>query len=525
MSQEEINKLEALMDDGSEKAVARALEAATANGLAAQKNAVSGEVASDVATLVLLSALGGNKVRKEDSLKFEGNSFVVPAVYQNDIDSAIKFLKEYKDTQEAPVEITRVFDYRYHDVAHAVHLALKEVWGYTGKGVAIKTMFGDIEPAFLDVKTGINSTVQVPFNRLSFLPLHGHIDIGYTRHATKGFLGKIDIKAPRYLRDAVEGFYKVVEKNLREASIYRGKAFMLTPNNEIEFLDLSKYKREDVVYSADALAHIEANLWVVLRNMQLMRDTGQSIKRAILLEGPFGTGKSMTGYLTALEAVANDVTFIFVKPGADLNEAMQTAQLYAPAVVFFEDIDVLQSDDPEEVSRLLDTFDGLGGKGKEIVAVLTTNNKENIHKGMLRPGRLDSVIHIGAPDLEGVQKLVEVKLRQTGVELVDIDWAAVYEVCKDFMPAFVGEAAGRAFRYAMVRQGGKPTELNTDDLVNACKGLRDQHDLMLGAHEVQPPETLTTAMEKMVAKVLENSYAVDGDGDKNWAFSGFRVNQ
>lgn len=523
MSNDDISKLEALMDDSSEQAVARALETATANGLSAMKSSVSREVASDVATLVLLSTLGGNKVRKEDSLKFEGNSFIVPAVYQNDIPRAIKFLEEYQETQAAPVEIVRTFDYRYPDVAHAVHLALKEVWGYTGKGVAIKTMFGDIEPAFLDVKTGVNQTIQVPWNRLSFLPLHGHIDIGYTRHATKGILGRITIKAPRYMRDAVEGFYKVVEDNLKKNSIYRGKAFMLTPGDEIEFLDLSKYKREDVVYSAEALAHLEANLWVVLRNMQLMREAGQSIKRAILLEGPFGTGKSMTGYLTALESVANDVTFIFVKPGADLNEAMQTAQLYAPAVVFFEDIDVLQSDDPEEVSKLLDTFDGLGGKGREIIAVLTTNNKEKIHKGMLRPGRLDSVIHIGAPDLEGVKKLVEVKLRSSGVELKDIEWDAVYEVCKDFMPAFVGEAAGRAFRYAMVRQGGKPTSLTTDDLVNASKGLRDQHELMMGAHEVQPPDTMTTAMERLVESVLEKAYAVDGDGDKNWNLSGFRI--
>jgi transitional endoplasmic reticulum ATPase len=42
---------------------------------------------------------------------------------------------------------------------------------------------------------------------------------------------------------------------------------------------------------------------------------------------------------------------------------------------------------------------------------MTTNHKDEIHKGMLRPGRLDAIIEIGAMDRPGVEKLARTRDR------------------------------------------------------------------------------------------------------------------
>lgn len=510
-------RLAELVDDDAKKVVKL-----TEEELIAETNAISATKAVQEATLALLAELGGNRSRLEDGVEFSGTKFVVPEQYTDDIPSATKFLKEYRRARATKIDMVRTFDYRPNDVAYALHLALAEVFGFTGNGEAIMTPFGPIEPELIEVKTGVEETVQVPWNRLSFMPLHGHIDIGFQR-SPKGPLGRITVNAPKAFRDHVEGLFRVIEDNLRNRSIYRGKAIAFDEFGGVEFLDLSRVRREDVVYSDEVMNSLETNLWMVLRNMDLLRSLGQPIKRSVLLAGPFGTGKSLAGYLTGQICQEHGITFIFVKPGADLDEAMETARLYAPAAVYFEDVDVLQSNDPERVSKLLDTFDGISGKGKEVIGILTTNRKDEIHKGMLRPGRLDTLIEIGAADRAGVQKIVEVKLRTPiakGTRL-DVDYDVLFEACENYMPAFVGEVAERTLRQVMVRENGQPEVLTTEDFVESAQALRHQFDLMVNADEIRPIAPIQDSLREEFRAVMREAIPMDGDGDQSWYVRSF----
>src|SRR5262245_54811598 len=162
-------------------------------------------------------------------------------------------------------------------------------------------------------------------------------------------------------------------------------------------------------------------------------------KRAILLEGPYGTGKTLAAYLTAQIAESHGWTFIYCRPSRDdLGQVMGLARLYQPAVVFFEDIDVMAAGgDVDAVTRLLDMFDGIQAKGTEIVAVLTTNHKERIHKAMVRPGRMDAMVHIGALDRHGIERLIRVTVPEEILAVDDYD--AVYRSMEGFLPAFAKE--------------------------------------------------------------------------------------
>lgn len=217
------------------------------------------------------------------------------------------------------------------------------------------------------------------------------------------------------------------------------------------------------------------------------------------------SGKSGMGRIAAKVAHEHGWTSIIARPGVDDPFAvLQTGRLYQPAMIFVEDVDTFSSSlDPTYVTKLLDQFDGFGTKNLRMLLVLTTNHADRIHKGMLRPGRLDAVIHIGAMDRVGVEKLCRLVVGPSLDPLTDFD--VVFEATRGFMPAYVREAIERAVRYTIARLGDVGP-LSTDDLVNACDSLRSQFDLQERAndqHEKLPP--LDQMLRQMIADEVPSS--------------------
>lgn len=471
--------------------------------------------------LSALAELGGNLVQ-EDALKFRGTEFVLPEQYNGNTAGAIDFLKSHIAQQEKVHAITRTFKYRMYDVAYAVQQTLKQVFGTTGLGKDTQTMFGPIPPRFETINIGVSQTAQVPQGEISMPAIDGTIHVGADRDRELGVIGSVTVECPRKYRGHVEGFFTAVEDYLAKHSIYRGKA--IDGAEKPNFLDTSNIDPKAVVYSDTVLRELSVHLWSPIKHTETLRKLRQPVKRAVLLEGPYGTGKSLAGYLTAQQAQANGWTFIFCRPGDNLDDAMRTAQLYAPAVVFFEDIDVVADEsNPQRISKLLDSFDGITGKGVEIIAVMTTNHVDKIHKGMLRPGRMDAVVHIGELDANGVRKLIQSKIPASSLA-DDIDYAAVAQSVTGYMPAFVSEVVGRAFRYALDDNDGNPAvRLNTASFVDAANGLRAHFNLMNDAHEGRVKPTVDSALTDVVTGALERLSVRDSDDDRTYGIHHFTV--
>ena len=265
------------------------------------------------------------------------------------------------------------------------------------------------------------------------------------------------------------------------------------------------------------MTQLEANVWSLLRYSDKMEKHGVPLKRAVLFEGPYGTGKTLGAYLTAKIAVEHGWSFIYCRPGRDnLTDVMATARLYQPSCVFFEDVDTVAasgSGQSDHVTELLDLFDGIQSKGTKIMCVLTTNNVQKIHKGMVRPGRLDAVIHIGALDTAGMEKMAKAVIDESLLS-PDIDWLLVGAAMEGFLPAFVREVLDRAMRYNMARNAGDPTILKTNDFLQAADGLRPQLDLMNGAGDTPEVDLLQEAFARTVRKAMDGTGVIDDDGDE-----------
>jgi transitional endoplasmic reticulum ATPase len=448
--------------------------------------------------MTTLAELGGQGVTEEDVV-FQGTKLILPETMSER--TAIQFLQRKLELEEESMDFNRTYRYRPLDGAMATYRALKRAFGFVGQEPTW-TFWGKEPPHMITIKTGPDVEEQVPWGKLTVPLMPGaFINVGAAEDEEWGDCFRLSIMAPRKFRYHCEGIFKLVDEELAKNSIYRGQAI----DGSFEFLDLRGVDLDKIIYGEETTTQLQANLWSVLEYAPALRKVGITRKRAVLLYGPYGTGKTLAGYYTAVKAVDNGWSFLFARPGKDnLLAVMQTARMYQPSVVFFEDVETIADTDrtKDMVSNLLDVFDGITSKGSEIVVVLTTNHEKRIHKGMMRPGRLDAVVEIGLLDAGSVARLVYATLPEGSLD-TDIDWDAVNDAASGMTPAYIKEIADRTFRYALARNRGNldGIKVSTADLVSAAKGLVPQLRLMEGADE----KVRGTTMEDLIADQVQVS--------------------
>lgn len=475
------------------------------------------------ATLKALRDVSGANFQHSD-ITFDGTKLIIPERWTTK--KAIDTIARFQQAQEEHTEFHRTYLYRPMDGAAATERALRIVTGTPGIGASIPGFFGSTPPQRITIKTGVSAQISVPWGRL-VVPLFmdtaeggdSWVEIGGQRHAEYGTIFSITAWVPKKYEAEVNGLFELIQHELETNSIYRGHA--ITGASEPEFLDLSGIDPAKVIYSDEVMAQMDAHLWGVIKYSDEMEAQGVSLKRSILFHGPYGTGKTLGLMLTARAAIENGYTFILCRPGKDEPfDVLQTAQLYAPAVVAIEDIDGYSRSEGmsmDKMSELLDKFDGIEAKGarSRIINVMTTNHEGSITKGMLRPGRLDALIEIAHLDRGGVERMVKSLVPASSLD--DVDYDLVFDACEGYLPAFVAESVTRAKNASIVRGEGLLLPLNTADLVNGAMSLRPQFELMQKASEVETPATFETAMRATVRNAIDRMDVYVPENEDNWA--------
>ncbi|MCD6301573.1 MAG: CDC48 family AAA ATPase [Staphylothermus sp.] len=198
---------------------------------------------------------------------------------------------------------------------------------------------------------------------------------------------------------------------------------------------------------------------------EVFKRLGIKPPRGILLFGPPGTGKTLLAKAVATESGAN---FIAVRGPEVLSkwvgesekairEIFRKARLYAPAVIFFDEIDAIApargyaSDTrvtERIVSQLLTEMDGIH-RLDNVVIIAATNRPDILDPALLRPGRFDKLIYVPPPDLNGRLEILKIHTRNMPLA-EDVD---LYELAKRTegysgadLEALVREAAMRALK-------------------------------------------------------------------------------
>lgn len=456
--------------------------------------------------LDLLAEVGGRLVAEED-VKFRGTEFILPETCA-DLGDAIKVLRDRMEDEERQHNFRKTFKFRPYDGARATANAIRQAFGFT-IGRPIITFFGKTPPEMIEINVGVDVTESVPWGAMAIPGLKDTtVYLGGAMDEEYGPVFMVNVEAPRKYRFHIEGLFKLIERNLREDSIYRGKVIDGAENPN--FVDAWGVNPQEVVYTAAAMHQIEANIWSPIKHAEQLLKLGQPGKRSVLLEGPYGTGKTLAALLTAQVAEKHGWTFIMCRPGRDsLERTLQTARMYQPSVIFFEDLDSIAGEGGvHHVTKMLDMFDGLSAKGTQMLLVMTTNHVDRIHKGMVRPGRLDSVIHIGAMDRNGIEMLTR---RVIGDRLADdVDFDMVEKSVVGYTPSYVREVFDRAVRYSVSANNGVVGMITTEDLMQAAEGLRSQLQLQEDASEHDGRPSVEGLITEVVRGQLEGAWIERG---------------
>jgi len=434
----------------------------------------------------------------DDDVKL-GDCFTIPS--NMTYEKAIAILKRKHEEQETVSNFAHEFRAKPYDGANAMMQVIKDKYGISFG----KTEFGFFSmnpPQMVTVKVSHKDTIQVPWGTIQIPSLEAaELKTYKIDNEDLGPIFAINATIKNKYKKQIQELFSEIEKYLLTGSIYRGKA--IVGHDNPDFLNLEDFDSNQVVYSEDAQSVLETTVWAPIRMTELFRKENIPRKRAVLLYGPYGTGKTLAGQLTAEIAVANGWTFIAARPGRDnLEDTMRIARLYLPAVVFFEDVDgTAKPGEGDEVSEMLDVFDGITAKGGELMVLMTTNHVEKIHKAMLRPGRLDALIEIGALDRVGVEKLIKAAINPGKLD-VDTNYDRVFTAMDGFFPAFIKEAVNRASSVAISRAKSSDYQIGTEDLRIAAISLKPQLEQMEAAFEKPTRSELSTAMGNVVEGVV-----------------------
>jgi transitional endoplasmic reticulum ATPase len=391
--------------------------------------------------------------------------------------------------------ISRTFRYRPWDGAYALHNVLLNTFGTTGRGrKTFSFMEGVKYPEAKTVEVGIDDkghpiTAQVPWGEIDFEFFEGHLALSAVEDEDYGQLFHLSVYAPKRLAASVYGFFAMIELYLEEHSIYKGKAITGTDNPRF----LHVHRNPTIVYNEDVTGMMTDTVWGVMANKDLLKSDTRRVNTRVVLEGPYGTGKSEFGMITAEVAQEYGWTFIEYRIGdhenvADLQKTLMTAKLLQPAVVFIEDINIYAGrENVSDQSKLTNMIDGLGSKAGDIMIVMTSNHAEDFSEAMLRDGRIDALIHVGLHDRPTTEKMIK---RVVGEHRLDpeLDYDRVWESLDGFEPAFVRGTFEQACTSAIIRTSSLEYLLTTSDLVRSANLKRPQWEML---HRDRKPKEVT----------------------------------
>jgi cell division protease FtsH len=192
---------------------------------------------------------------------------------------------------------------------------------------------------------------------------------------------------------------------------------------------------------------------------------GARIPRGVLLVGPPGTGKTLMARAVAGEAnvaffslAASEFVEMFVGVGASrVRDLFKRAKENSPSIVFIDEIDAVgrrrgtglgggHDEREQTLNQLLAEMDGFD-QNESVIIMAATNRADVLDPALLRPGRFDRQVTVGAPDRAG--RLAILKIHVKGKPLAsDVDLEDLAKATIGFSGADLSNLANEAALHA-----------------------------------------------------------------------------
>lgn len=429
----------------------------------------------------LLNTLAGSAQTRttQPAIKREGDQIILPE--NMGYDEGRMWLTRAEEAEESKINVHDQIDCFPLDGMIALSRAFKEVYGFTEVD-GFRGFWGEeIPPTMVQVEVP-NGFETAVFGKLCPPKWEG----GFLNPQIKGPRLTIAGELKRKFEPEVKRLIAVTRRMLKEQSIYRGQAVQVDlhwyddgnfhPINDApKFMSLNE---ASLILNPETEFQLGTSVLMLIERTQQCVQNHVPLKHGALFKGPYGCGKTLAAKFIAKKCVENNWTFIYLKNAEQIANGLRIAKLYAPAVVFAEDVDTVTKNRDDDMNELLNTLDGVDTKDAPIITILTTNHVEQIDPSFLRAGRIDSVIDFDVPEAETAAKFVT----QYGAELIakDVDMDVVGHAFKGLVPAFIRECVSKAKTFTMYRTGQSDITglVTTDDLTRAADQAQRQVKLM-----------------------------------------------
>ncbi|WP_329584355.1 AAA family ATPase [Kitasatospora sp. NBC_01250] len=233
---------------------------------------------------------------------------------------------------------------------------------------------------------------------------------------------------------------------------------------------------------------LEAAFLAPMRNPELRRLYGKSLRGGLLLYGPPGCGKTFIARAVAGELGANfvsvsinDVLDMWIgNSERNMHEVFETARRKAPCVLFLDELDALGAKRSRTqhngmrttVNQLLTELDGVDDVNDGVFVLAATNVPWDVDVALRRPGRLDRTLLVLPPDGPARDAILRYHLRERPIESVDL--AKLVKATDGFSGADLAHVCESAAESALLDSArtGTVRMINTKDLLGAAKAIR-----------------------------------------------------
>ena len=163
-----------------------------------------------------------------------------------------------------------------------------------------------------------------------------------------------------------------------------------------------------------------------LKSPEKFNTLGARIPHGVLLVGPPGTGKTLLARACAGEAgvpfysiSGSDFVEMYVGVGASrVRDLFDKAKKSMPCIIFIDEIDAVgrqrgaglgggHDEREQTLNQLLVEMDGFNAN-TGVIVLAATNRQDILDPALLRPGRFDRQVYVGAPDVKGREEILKI---------------------------------------------------------------------------------------------------------------------
>lgn len=278
----------------------------------------------------------------------------------------------------------------------------------------------------------------------------------------------------------------------------------VTGNEDRAFdVETTTIRLADVGGMTDVKERLELAFLGPLRNPELRKLYGKSLRGGLMLYGPPGCGKTFLARAIAGEMGAKFLSLSIVEvldmyigtSERNLHELFQTARRNAPCVLFLDEVDALGhkrshiSSSSMRVlgNQLLAELDGMEGSNEGVFVLAATNTPWDVDPALRRPGRLDRMVLVLPPDPPARAAIIEYHLRDRPI--AGIDLRRLVAATEDFSGADLAHLCETAAEFAMA-----------DSIRSGEVRMIEQRDFDRARQEVRPSVGSWFASARNVAK-------------------------